>query len=133
LLLKRVLAWVMTGLGGVALLLAGIGLYGVMSYLVGLRTREIGVRVALGAQRGDILALVLRQGAGQVLMGLVLGFAVAAGTARYLGSMLYGVQPWDPLTYVAVVVILAGAGIVAVLVPVARAMGVNPVEALRSE
>jgi putative ABC transport system permease protein len=91
------------------------------------------VRVALGAQRGDIIALVLRQGARQILMGLALGFAVAAGTARYLGLMLYGVQPWDPLTYAAVVAILAGAGIVAVLVPVARALGVNPVEALRSE
>jgi predicted permease len=119
--------------GFAALLLATVGLYGVMSFSVGQRTREIGVRMALGAQARSVLMLVLGQGAVQVGVGLLLGVGIAALLSRGLGILLFGVQPWDPTIFLAVAVTLAAAGMTACLFPARRATRVDPIDALRYE
>ncbi len=117
--------------GLAALVMATIGLYGVMSFSTGNRTREIGVRMALGAERRGVLMLILRQGLGQIGVGLALGLALAALLSRGLGLLLFGVQPWDPAVFAAVVLALATAGTLASFIPARRATRVEPVEALR--
>jgi len=123
-------------LGGFALLalgLACIGLYGLLSYEVARRTREIGVRTALGAKRGDVLALFLFRGMMVVLLGSAAGVGAAAGLTRVLASLLFGVQALDPLTFLGAAVVFTVIGLAACLLPASRAMHVDPAAALRCE
>jgi len=119
--------------GAIALFLAVIGVYGVMSYSVAQRTQEVGIRMALGAQRGDILGLVLRQGALIAALGLVTGLAIAAASTRTLSAFLLGVSPFDPVIFFGVTSILGVAAIIASWLPARRAVRVDPLVALRSE
>jgi predicted permease len=116
-----------------AVLIAAAGLYGLLSYNVGQRTREIGVRLALGAQRGDVLRMILRQAARLLIFGLVIGVFAAFFTTRLVRSFLYGVDQHDLLTIVAVSILLLAVGLVASYLPARRAARIEPVEALRSE
>jgi predicted permease len=116
-----------------ALLLASVGIYGVLSYLVGQRTAEIGVRMALGAQRSDVLAMILRDGARMTMVGAAIGIAAALGLTQLMASMLFGVKPTDPLTFIAVVVVLCAVALLSCYVPARRAMKVDPMVALRYE
>ena len=118
---------------GSALLLAVIGIYGVMSYVVTLRTQEMGVRVALGAKPGDIARLVLGQAARLVVTGLVLGLIGAALLTRLLSTMLFEITPTDPVTYAIVAGVLALTAVAACQIPAWRATRVDPLTALRSE
>jgi predicted permease len=118
---------------GVALLLAALGLYGVLAQLVGRRTHELGVRIALGAERRNILGWVLGHGMRLTGIGLILGLIVAAATTSLARGLLFGVEPLDPLTYVLTAVILGAVALSAALVPAWRATRVDPVESLRSE
>ncbi|HEY2823948.1 MAG TPA: ABC transporter permease [Gemmatimonadales bacterium] len=129
---QRVALSLVTGFGGLALLLAVVGLYGVMSYAVSQGTRELGLRIALGAAARDLLRLVLSSGFGLVAIGAVLGGATALGTTRLLGALLYQVSPRDPLVFALAVVVLGVAGLAACLVPAWRAARTDPVRALRS-
>jgi putative ABC transport system permease protein len=117
----------------IAAALAAIGTYGVLAYAVGRRTNEIGVRMALGAQRRDVLQLVLRRGLILVVIGMVLGLAGAAGLSRSLTAMLYGLTPLDPTTYVAVTGLFAVVVVLASYLPARRATRVNPMDAIRCE
>jgi predicted permease len=116
-----------------ALLLASVGIYGVISYLVGQRTHEIGIRLALGAQRKDVLRLILEQGGRLAIMGIAIGFAAALGLTRLLAGMLFGVTPTDPVTFAAVALLLCSIALLACYVPARRAMRVDPMVALRNE
>jgi putative ABC transport system permease protein len=118
---------------GVALLLASVGLYGVLAFSVAQRTREIGIRMALGAQAGDVLRLVLRQGLGLSLVGVALGIAASLAGTRVLRGLLYGVAPTDPATFAAVALLLVTVALFACLIPARRALRVDPVVALRHE
>jgi putative ABC transport system permease protein len=119
--------------GSLATILAMVGLYGVISYMVVRRRNEIGVRMALGANRNDILVMVLREAAILLLIGLAIGtgLALAAGTAA--ASMLYGLKPEDPLTLGAAIVGMTAVAMIASLLPAQRAATVHPMEALREE
>jgi predicted permease len=119
--------------GLVALALTGIGIYGVLSGSVGERTREIGVRAALGADRAQIVAMVLRQGMNLTGIGVVIGFIGAVAASQSLGAMLFGVSRLDPLTYLGVVLLLAAVSAIACCVPAWRAARVDPMMALRYE
>ncbi|WP_109485931.1 ABC transporter permease [Occallatibacter savannae] len=117
----------------IALVLAATGIYGVISYRTQLRTHEIGIRVALGASRADVMRLVLMQGIQLTIAGLALGLALAFGLTRFIASMLYGVSPTDPITALAVVALLAVISVLACYVPAHRAMSINPVSAIREQ
>jgi len=117
----------------VALILAAIGLYGVMSYSVSWQTHEIGIRMALGANRTDVLQLVVRQGMKMALIGLVLGLIGALFVSRVLVGMLYGISPTDPLTFTGVSIVLLVVALLACLIPARRATRVDPIVALRAE
>jgi predicted permease len=119
--------------GGVALFLAMLGIYGVLAYLVAQRTREIGIRVALGSSRGSILKIVLREGLELVVVGLVLGIIAAVSMQKAVASEIYGVRALDPLVLVSVMAVLAIVALAACAVPARRAMRVDPIIALRSE
>jgi predicted permease len=118
---------------GVALLLASIGIYGVVSYLVGQRTQEIGVRIAMGAQRSEVLRLVLAQGAAMSALGAIIGLAAALPLTRLMGTLLFAVSTADPLTYLCVVALLLVVSVAACWLPAHRAARMNPVDALRYE
>jgi predicted permease len=118
---------------GVALLLASVGIYGVISYVVGQRTQEIGLRIAMGAQRGKVLRLVLRQGVSMAALGSGIGLAAALPLTRLMGSLLFAVSAADPLTYSSVIALLLSVSVVACWVPAYRAARMNPVDALRYE
>jgi predicted permease len=118
---------------GVALLLAAVGIYGVMSYTVAQRTQEIGIRVALGATPASVLAMVLRDGLRLVVLGLGLGVAGALALTRLVSSLLYGVSATDAATYVAIAIALAAVAVVAIVIPARRATRVDPMLALRAD
>ena len=118
---------------GLALALSAIGIYGVLSYVVSRRTREIGIRVAIGADRGQVLRLVLSSGAGLSLVGIAIGLVVAASLSRLMTTLLHDVEPGDPATFVAVAAILTTVALAASLVPAWRATRVDPVRALKAE
>jgi putative ABC transport system permease protein len=118
---------------GVALVLGLIGIYGVLSFLVSNRTREIGIRIALGAPRRRVLALVMGEGAKLALIGIAVGSAAAVALGRLLATELHGVSPLDPVTYAAVALMMAIVTLLACGVPTRRAMRVDPLIALREE
>ena len=116
-----------------ALLLGAVGIYGVMSFAVSRRAKELGVRLALGASRGSVLRLVLGQGARITLPGVAIGLLIALAAGRLLGNLLYEVSPLDPLTYGAVALLLAFVSVGASYVPAYRAMSLDPIKSLREE
>jgi putative ABC transport system permease protein len=127
----RIFGTLFVAFGLAALAMATIGLYGVMSFSAGNRTREIGVRMALGAERRTVLMMILGQGVWQIAAGLAIGLALAALLSRALGLLLFGVRPWDPAVFAVVVLALAAAGTLASFIPARRATRITPVEALR--
>jgi predicted lysophospholipase L1 biosynthesis ABC-type transport system permease subunit len=116
-----------------ALVLAAIGLYGVIAFWVTQRTREIGVRVALGAEYGDVLKLIVKRGSLLIAGGAVAGIAATLALGRVLSGLLYGIKPADPVALVASIVVLAGVGLLATYIPARRAARVDPLVALRYE
>jgi putative ABC transport system permease protein len=116
-----------------ALFLAAIGIYGVISYIVSERTHEIGIRLALGAQPKTILQMLLGQGLGLALTGAIIGLVCALIVSRLMTSLLYGVSAFDPITFIAVILLLVAVALLACYLPARRAMRVNPMSALRSE
>jgi ABC-type antimicrobial peptide transport system permease subunit len=119
--------------GAVALVLAAIGIYGLMAYSVEQRKQEMGIRMALGADRSTIRKLVVWHGMRLTLVGIVVGIAAAFGLTRFLASFLFGVKSWDPMVFIAVPVILAAVALFAVWLPATRASRLNPMQALRVE
>jgi putative ABC transport system permease protein len=129
----KVAAGALGSFGVLALILAAVGIYGVMSYVVAGRTREIGLRMALGAQTGNVHRLILRQGMTLALIGSAIGLAIAFGATRLLKSVLYGVNAVDPFTFLGVTFLLGTMALLACWVPARRASHVDPMIALRAE
>jgi ABC-type antimicrobial peptide transport system permease subunit len=129
----RVGAWVLALFAALALLLTAIGVFGVMAQAVAQRTPEIGIRMALGARASDVLALVLGRAAILTVAGIVIGTASALALTRFLGALLYAVEPGDPLTFITVAVLLGVIALVAGYIPARRATRVDAMEALRAE
>jgi len=130
---QRLNAVLLATFAGLALLLGAIGIYGVQSYAVRQRVREIGIRIALGAKRSDVFLLVLRQGLKLALIGICIGLAASLGLTRLMASQLYGLSATDPLTFAAVAIVLAIVALLACYIPARRAMRVDPMVALRDE
>jgi ABC-type antimicrobial peptide transport system permease subunit len=116
-----------------ALLLAWLGIYGTISYVVGERTREIGVRIALGAQRKSILGMVLRKGLKLAVAGALMGLVAALIVSHLMAGLLYGVSPNDPLTFLGLTIVLTAVALAACYIPARRAMRVDPIIAMRYE
>jgi ABC-type antimicrobial peptide transport system permease subunit len=129
----RFLTMLLTMFSGVALLIATIGIYGVISYSVARRSKEFGLRMALGAQSGNILGLVMKQGFWLTAIGAVAGLGAALGLTRLMASLLFGVQPTDAVTFVSVSALLAAVALIASYIPARRATQVDPMKALRYE
>jgi putative ABC transport system permease protein len=130
---RRMQMSVLALFAAMATLIAVVGLYGVMSYNVAQRAREIGIRLALGAARGDVIAVVMRQGITMVGAGLVVGLAASAGITRVLRSLLFGVSPTDPLVFASIAVMLVATAAAAIYLPARRASRLDPVTMLRGE
>jgi putative ABC transport system permease protein len=130
---KRVLLGLVAAFATVAVLLAGVGIFGVMSFAVTQRTHEVGVRMALGARGGEVLRLIVGQGLRLTAIALVIGLIAASGAMRLLANQLFGVTPSDPLTFAAVPVVLGAVAIVACYLPARRASRLDPLVALRRE
>jgi ABC-type antimicrobial peptide transport system permease subunit len=126
----HLLLWLIGIFAATALALAVVGIYGVMSYVVRQRTREIGTRIALGAQRSNIIILVMQQGAGIALVGAAVGLAIGAAATRFLGSILYGTSALDPLVLLGAPAVLVASTLVACYLPARRAASVDPAETL---
>jgi predicted permease len=131
--LPRLAATLFGVFGGIGLVLAGVGLYGVMSYAVSRRTREIGIRMALGARSGNVSRLIVRQGMVLAVIAMVLGWPVAWMLSRFASSFLYGIKPHDVMTFVAAPIFLGAIALIACWLPARRAALVDPVRALRTE
>jgi len=123
----------LAGFAALAVVLAALGIYGVMRYTTGQRTHEIGIRIAIGAQRGDVVRLVLRKGMTIVAAGLGIGLAAALVLTRTMRAVLFGVGPHDPLTFIVATALLAGVALIAIWLPARRATRVDPITALRVE
>ncbi|HSF44274.1 MAG TPA: FtsX-like permease family protein, partial [Thermoanaerobaculia bacterium] len=130
---RRLQLWLLGLFAGMALVLSAAGLYGVISYLVAQRTREIGVRIALGAQMRDVIGLVMRQGAQLTGLGLAAGLLAALAFTRFLQSLLFEVSARDPLTYAAIAGLLALVALFATFLPARRASRVDPMVTIRTE
>ena len=130
---QRVAAMVTGVLGGAGLLLATVGLYGIIAYSVSRRTKEIGIRMALGARAGDVLRMVLRDGMSLAIAGVVIGVVLAGGASRLISSFLYGVSPLDALTFVGMSLALGAVALLATWLPARRAAAANPVTVLRTD
>jgi hypothetical protein len=130
---QRVVASVSGSLGIVGLLLAGIGIYGVTAYAVARRTREIGIRIALGARRADIIRMVMGEGLSLTLIGSAIGLIFAAAISRVLAGFLFGIPPIDPVTFTGTTALFVAIGLAACYVPVRRATHIDPTQALRYE
>jgi macrolide transport system ATP-binding/permease protein len=131
--LHRSAAWLVGGFAVLALLLGVIGLYGVIAYSVSQRTREIGVRMALGAQRGTVYQLILREAGLLTALGITAGILCALGASTLLSGLLFQIRSWDISTLVLVAIVLGAAALIASFIPARRAASINPVEALRAE
>ena len=131
--LHRSAAYLVGGFAALALLLGVVGLYGVIAFSVSQRTREIGERMALGAQRSSVYRLILKEAARLIALGVGVGLAGAVGAATLMGKLLFGVQAWDAETLIAVAMVLAASAMLASYIPARRAASVNPTEALRAE
>lgn len=129
----KLLVWLLSGFACLGLILAGVGIYGVVAFSVAHRTREVGIRMSLGAQRSDVLKMMFRQGMAPVWIGLGLGLAGALALARILRSFLFGISSFDPTTFVTVIVLLIGTAALACYLPARRATKVDPITALRCE
>jgi macrolide transport system ATP-binding/permease protein len=132
-LLHRFSAWLVGGFAAMALVLGVVGLYGVIAYSVSQRTREIGVRMALGAQRGSVYGLILKEAGRLIGVGIVAGLVFSVGATTLMRGLLFGVSAWDAPTLIAVAMVLAVCALLASYIPARRAASVNPVEALRAE
>jgi predicted permease len=130
---RRMVTQILGVFSWLALALAAVGLYGVTAYSVGQRTQEIGIRVAVGAQRADVFRLVIGEGMRTVGIGIALGLAASLLTTRVLGSLLYGISATDPLIFASIAIMLALVALLACYLPARRAMGIDPISALRSE
>lgn len=131
--IEKTFSTLTTGFGLLALILAGIGIYGIMAYNVARRVNEIGIRMALGAQTGQILTMILREGVLLAIGGIILGIAATLPLTRLVTAMLYGVSPNDPLTLIAAAVILFVIALLAAFIPARRASRIEPTIALRHE
>jgi putative ABC transport system permease protein len=129
----RFLTLLLTLFSGVALIIATVGIYGVISYSVARRSKEFGLRMALGAQPGNVLALVMRQGLVLTAIGVIVGVGAALGLTRLMATLLFGVQPTDPVTFLSVSALLAVVALAASYIPALRATKVDPMKALRYE
>ncbi|QEE27088.1 ABC transporter permease [Terriglobus albidus] len=129
----RLLARLTSGFGALALILASVGLYGVMSYFVVRRTSEIGIRMALGAARSGVVAMMLRGALWQILVGLAIGIPAALIAGHFMASLLYGVKPYDPLAFFGAIVLLTICAVVAGFIPSRRAASIDPMKALRAD
>jgi ABC-type antimicrobial peptide transport system permease subunit len=123
----------LSGFAAFAMILATIGIYGVMSFLVTQGTADIAIRLALGARRASVLSLVFRQGMGLALLGIAAGLIGALGLTRLMNSLLFGVKPTDPFTFLSVLALLLFVALAACLVPAGRAIRIDPMTALRTE
>lgn len=132
-LLHRYAAWLTTAFALAALLLGVVGLYGVISHSVAQRTQEIGVRIAVGAQRADVLRLILKEGGTLIGIAASIGLAASLFTGQMLRGFLFAVEGWDPLAFAVSVLALAGIATVASCIPAWRATRLNPIQALRYE
>jgi ABC-type antimicrobial peptide transport system permease subunit len=130
---RRSAAWMVGIFAAAALLLGIVGLYGVVAYSVSQRTQEIGVRMAMGAQRSTMYRLILGEAGRLTVIGVILGLTGSLAAATLLRSILFGVRSWDPLTLIGVAVVLGLSTVLAAFIPARRAASVNPVEALRAE
>ena len=130
---ENMIATLTTLFGVLGLVLAAVGLYGVMAYTVEQRTSEIGVRMALGADRGSVVKMVMRGAFSQIGIGLALGIPAAIGAGKLMSDQLFGVKPWDPIMLTLAMLLLGLAALLASVIPARRAAGVEPMVALRNE